>query len=745
MSALSIQPPFPIITGTDGQPLDSGYVWIGTANLPAVTNPITVYWDAALTIPAPQPIRTQAGYPSRAGTPARLYVNSDYSILVQDSKGSTVYSAPSATERYSDVVVQVDSSDVTFLQAGSGAVVRTAQSKLREIVSVKDFGAVGDGVTDDTAAITNAFNVVRSTGGVLFFPSGTYLYSILVLSSTGTNAPVILRGEGMFATTLKSNLTGVDGDYTIRIGSATSNSGLVGLDGMTIDGSLTSGEVGGIRIENNQRYSHYGDFCVTQFKYGRGIFLKSSFLCNYGKLFFTYCYQPFVTDTVLACTFESIEVELCGPVPAVAPPNWPSYGWTYSHSGIADTNPSVVYQNVGGFASRLMIEANLAKNNLKVFENASIGALYMESNYPWNGVGSEVAFTGKTPSVMSGIIYAGVSAPNPNPRYVFDMGDSIGASIKGMTVNNSLNDPTNTMYGVNLNTSDLADLEIYFYEYERGITQTSAYAQYLNFNKNRFTFNGTRWAAGMTEYELGRVLVGKYNAFDTATAVIERQEGTGGYPTRAKNFLFSNLVAGSGVLQINAPFGSDVACKIVSDGSINTASCAFGAGVLANKKYYFSTWVYNSTGSISIAPFVLDGASNNAMTIKTTSPYWQRAARVDTFVNAVSTGVTFGVTLNTLNSSCYFKGALLINIEQFDSDYGTTVSGYTIDDLNRIISSEVMSSFCSGLFFDDAPTSGIWAAGDVVWNTAPASGQPAGWMCTVAGAPGTWKAMANLA
>lgn len=43
------------------------------------------------------------------------------------------------------------------------------------------------------------------------------------------------------------------------------------------------------------------------------------------------------------------------------------------------------------------------------------------------------------------------------------------------------------------------------------------------------------------------------------------------------------------------------------------------------------------------------------------------------------------------------------------------------------------------------PTTGTWRVGDIVWNNAPASGSPPGWMCTVAGTPGTWKAMANLA
>lgn len=93
MSALSIQVPFPVFAGTDGLPLENGYIWIGVVNLNPQVNPIAVYWDAALTIPAAQPIRTLNGYPMYQGTPARFYAASDYSILVQNSKGSLVYSS----------------------------------------------------------------------------------------------------------------------------------------------------------------------------------------------------------------------------------------------------------------------------------------------------------------------------------------------------------------------------------------------------------------------------------------------------------------------------------------------------------------------------------------------------------------------------------------------------------------------------------------------------------------------------
>lgn len=43
------------------------------------------------------------------------------------------------------------------------------------------------------------------------------------------------------------------------------------------------------------------------------------------------------------------------------------------------------------------------------------------------------------------------------------------------------------------------------------------------------------------------------------------------------------------------------------------------------------------------------------------------------------------------------------------------------------------------------PSTGTWKVGDKVWNTVPASGQPIGWVCTVAGTAGTWKAFGTIA
>jgi hypothetical protein len=84
------------------------------------------------------------------------------------------------------------SEQVTFLASGSGAVQRTALDKFRETVSVKDFGAKGDGVTDDSVAIQTAIN----TGNIVWFPKGTYMCNVYMGNA-------ILAGEGSVSTFIR--------------------------------------------------------------------------------------------------------------------------------------------------------------------------------------------------------------------------------------------------------------------------------------------------------------------------------------------------------------------------------------------------------------------------------------------------------------------------------------------------------------------------------------------------------------
>lgn len=91
--AFELSNPFPTFTDLNGEPLENGKIFIGKINLNPETNPVPVFFDGALTIPAVQPIRTIAGYPSRDGTPGQLFVSDiDLSITVRDKNDKLVFS-----------------------------------------------------------------------------------------------------------------------------------------------------------------------------------------------------------------------------------------------------------------------------------------------------------------------------------------------------------------------------------------------------------------------------------------------------------------------------------------------------------------------------------------------------------------------------------------------------------------------------------------------------------------------------
>jgi hypothetical protein len=90
-------------------------------------------------------------------------------------------------------------------------------------------------------------------------------------------------------------------------------------------------------------------------------------------------------------------------------------------------------------------------------------------------------------------------------------------------------------------------------------------------------------------------------------------------------------------------------------------------------------------------------------------------------------------------------------------DQGTTIAGSTWSNYSGTpavpTASGTYNETASGMFFYDtgnsqiwksaAPTAGTWVLGDRCFNTSPASGPP-GWVCTVAGTPGTWVATADV-
>jgi len=139
------------------------------------------------------------------------------------------------------------SEQVTFLAAGSGATQRTALDKLRDVVSVKDFGAAGDGTADDTAEIQAALDAVPAIGGCVYFPAGTYVVSAPLVVDSNT----VLVGDGMYVSKLSAT-TAFTSSQAMVYANAENNITIedLGFFGNT-NGTLGAGT--GIHLKNGTR------------------------------------------------------------------------------------------------------------------------------------------------------------------------------------------------------------------------------------------------------------------------------------------------------------------------------------------------------------------------------------------------------------------------------------------------------------------------------------------------------------
>jgi len=179
----------------NGNPLAGGKLY---SYLAGTTTPAVTYVDSAGVTTNTNPIildsRGEANvWLGSTALKFKLTSATDVEIWTVDNV-TAVSSATLAT-----LAASSGSSLVGFIQSGTGAVATTVQTKLRESVSVKDFGAVGDGVTDDTAAIQAAVDYATSYAGIVFIPAGTYLHTGISLKRG-----VRLCGDSAARTILKN-------------------------------------------------------------------------------------------------------------------------------------------------------------------------------------------------------------------------------------------------------------------------------------------------------------------------------------------------------------------------------------------------------------------------------------------------------------------------------------------------------------------------------------------------------------
>jgi hypothetical protein len=170
----------------------------------------------------------------------------------------------------------------------TGAVNRPINEKLSEIVSVKDFGAKGDGTTNDTTAIANACAYAVSSNKTIYFPYGTYLtstplnFTTPVFLTADANTKIKLTASANYVIQFDFTQGGAFFDYDARLENLVLDGGGFAVDGLVLKGVISS-NFNNIRCTN-----------VT----GAGLALRWAQLCNFNNFICSGNVETFTTTPV---------------------------------------------------------------------------------------------------------------------------------------------------------------------------------------------------------------------------------------------------------------------------------------------------------------------------------------------------------------------------------------------------------------------------------------------------------------
>jgi len=545
-------------------------------------------------------------------------------------------------------------------------------------VNVKDFGAVGDGVTDDTAAIQACSDYCSSNGGFMYLPEGTFLTTgITILDGTKLHG---IKGAGVGITILKAasgagSLIHYTGEHTKTYRPVISN--------FTIDGNDETNVVG--------------------LKLGTE---KTILMHTVKDMKITKCAVGIEMPTVMETVVRDSEISRCviaikayqDPVKGGLNANlFASLAIQYNEIGIFINATTSVWPSASIYINQCTIQGN---THCAIYANSvnmlSIFQTYTEANCSGGGAPSMVIDGVSVDNVLLHTVGCTTSVDDfktsegfgpiarlesssflsirntfaLSPGYVFVDADDTSFVSMANTIgsqgvfNNVLNYPT-IISDIALGSIGMSGVPTF--------SKTDGFEnEYTHNNGMQITMQNKNNANYYTEYD---PLFGEVNGFEVIAG------GTSGYVT----FLAS---------------GSLVAGEVYYNSMLIKADADLTAEL---------SW------------------RNGVQTVDLKANKWTRVVFIAEAALAVATrNVTFRLYTSSANK---IVATALVSLNVTDK----------LESIGEILSKGQFASSIKTLSGTSAPTSGTWKVGDKVYNTSPSASGTMGWVCTTAGTPGTWK------
>lgn len=707
-----------------GIPLVGGKVYTFAAG---TNTPKQTFTDAAGTVPQTNPIILNArGEPASA-----IFWQGNYKVEIRDALNNLIYtvdnynSDPAGTANIlANYAAPGGSNLIGFLQAGLGAIPRTMQDKAREIVSVADFGATGDGITDVTANFMQAMAI----GNTVKVNAGIY-----IINSIAVTRSVTIECEGNVIFRRKAGVDLASGGFNTSNGMFT-----IQTNGITLN------IVGSPTFDGNRANQ------TTVEPSGFSVMVKLPAPIVAGSDIKVFLDRPnFINGTSGYISLRGddvnrryrVQVELQSP----------RFSDTAAGKGKGDPstpnplgyNPTYIfcYDYVTLITYNLYAEYT-APTTTGIYAPCVVFGTFTGAQ----GTGGQplVYMFGTTETVNLG---RSSKKWDDDNNYIFNnglgvidlYGDCEELFVENVRGLNNKNTTVRAKASLKFYTVLSATLTNCFRGLQVG-PSTTGFAETI-VNVGSFTsrggtipqleFTGTT----ITDYILS-VTIESVSCYDTYT----NPEGLANGIVRIANVA---KFCGQSMALIGAPYYaincSDVDRATLSNIVVNSSG---NEGVFVTGGTFFSIENFDIR-NCALGPGIHIGNSIPETRIEN--------GRIDTVVNfgiynQSTTGIAriTNVSVNNVsgqNRGFYNQGGNVVMI----GNYTTAATPLLLD--NSVILSEKYNSWNSREIWGNftSTTVGTWKVGDVVWNNAPAPSGNIGWVCTTAGSPGTFKSWGTIA